>query len=208
QGGYARVLHGDGHSSSGRAEQGVRSQVSRNQGSREAIGGGARVPAHRQRRREVVCSTDAGHFVRWRREGLLAPFLSEDAARHLPAEQIGADGMYATAFASLSPIGYNTNLVKPEDAPTTFADLIDPKWQGKIVKGNPDYSGPIFTATFALARDLGWSYFERLVQQKVVQVQSSREPPNRLARGESAVQADGVQSELLLLRERGAPVEV
>jgi iron(III) transport system substrate-binding protein len=157
---------------------------------------------------DVVCSTDAGHFVRWRREDLLAPFLPEDAARHLPAEQIGADGMYATAFASLSPIGYNTNLVKPEDAPTTFADLLDPKWQGKIVKGNPDYSGTIFTATFALARDLGWSYFERLAQQKVVQVQSSRDPPNRLAHGESAVQADGARSELLLLRERGAPVEV
>src|SRR5262249_56024799 len=32
---------------------------------------------------EVVCSTDAGHFVRWRREDLLAPFLPEDAAKHL-----------------------------------------------------------------------------------------------------------------------------
>jgi iron(III) transport system substrate-binding protein len=157
---------------------------------------------------DVVCSTDAGHFVRWRREGLLAPFLPEEAARHLPPEQIGPDGMYATAFASLSPIGYNTNLVKPEDAPTTFADLLDPRWHGKIVKGNPDYSGSVFTATFALARDLGWSYFERLAQQKVVQVQSSRDPPNRLARGESAVQADGAHSQLLLLRERGAPVEV
>src|SRR5215472_13668958 len=74
---------------------------------------------------DVVSSTDAGHFVRWRREGLLAPFLPEDAAKHLPPEQIDADGMYATAFASLSPIGYNTNnLVKPEDAPTTFADLL------------------------------------------------------------------------------------
>src|SRR5262245_34711255 len=67
---------------------------------------------------DVVCSTDAGHFVRWRREGLLAPFLPEDAARHLPPEQIGADGMYAAAFASLSPIGYNTNLVKPERSAT------------------------------------------------------------------------------------------
>jgi len=157
---------------------------------------------------DVVCSTDAGHFVRWRRDGLLAPFLPEDAAMHLPPEQIGPDGMYATAFASLSPIGYNTNLVKPEDAPTTFADLLEPKWQGKIVKGNPGYSGTIFTATFALSRDLGWSYFERLAQQKVVQEQSSRDPPNRLARGESAVQADGAHSELLLLRERGAPVEI
>jgi len=36
----------------------------------------------------------------------------------------------------------------------------------------------------------------------------SRDPPNRLARGESAVQADGAHSQLLLLRERGAPVEV
>src|SRR5262249_17918284 len=147
---------------------------------------------------DVVCSTDAGHFVRWQRDGLLAPFLPEDAAMHLPPEQIGPDGMYATAFASLSPIGYNTNLVKPEDAPTTFADLLDPRWQGKIVKGNPNYSGTIFTATFALSRELGWSYFERLAQQKVVQVESSRDPPNRLARGESAVQADGAHSDLLL----------
>src|SRR5262247_3666797 len=42
---------------------------------------------------DVVCSTDAGHFVRWRREGLLAPFLPEDAAKHLSPEQIGADGV-------------------------------------------------------------------------------------------------------------------
>jgi iron(III) transport system substrate-binding protein len=90
---------------------------------------------------DVVCSTDAGHFVRWRREGLLAPFLPEEAARHLPPEQVGADSMYATAFASLSPIGYNTNLVKREDVPISFADLLDPRWRGKIVKGNPDYSG-------------------------------------------------------------------
>src|SRR5499427_3567193 len=42
---------------------------------------------------DVVCSTDAGHFVRWRRAGLLTPFLPEDAAKHLPPEQIDADGM-------------------------------------------------------------------------------------------------------------------
>src|SRR5262249_21480885 len=110
--------------------------------------------------------------------------------------------------ASLSPIGYNTNLVKPEEAPTMFADLLDPRWQGKIVKGNPNYSGTVFTATFALSRDLGWSYFERLAPQKVREVESSPDPPNRLGRGESAVQADGAHSQLLLLRERGAPVEV
>jgi iron(III) transport system substrate-binding protein len=128
-------------------------------------------------------------------------------AKHLPREQLDVDGMYATAFALLSPIGYNTNLVKPEDAPKSFADLLDPKWKGKIVKGHPDYSGTILTATFQLARDLGWSYFEKLAQQNVMQVQSALDPPKKLALGESAVQADGVDSDLLLLKEKGAPVD-
>ena len=113
------------------------------------------------------------HFIHWKRDGLLAPYVPEDVAKHFPPDQVDADGMYATAFAVLSPIGYNTNLVKPEDAPKSFADLLDPKWKGKIVKGRPDYSGTILTATFQIARDLGWSYFEKLAQQNITQVQSA-----------------------------------
>jgi len=52
---------------------------------------------------------------------------------------------------------YNTNLVKPEDAPKSFADLLDPKWAGKMVKGHPAYSGTIMTATFQMVREFGWS---------------------------------------------------
>jgi iron(III) transport system substrate-binding protein len=69
---------------------------------------------------------------------LLAPYVTEDVARHFPSEQVDADGMYATAFALLSPIGYNTDLVKAEDAPKSFADLLDPKWKGKIIKARPE----------------------------------------------------------------------
>ena len=41
-----------------------------------------------------------------------------------------------------------------------YADLLDPKWKGKLVKAHPGYSGTIMTATFQMARDLGWPYFE------------------------------------------------
>src|SRR5258707_11326274 len=153
---------------------------------------------------DVVCSTDAAHFFHWKRNGLLVPYVPEDVAKHLPREQPDVVGMYATAFALLSPIGYNTNLVKPEDAPKSFADLLDPKRKGKIVKGHPDYSGTILTATFQLARDLGWSYFENLAEQNVMQVQSALHPPNKLALDEKAVQADGDSSDLLLFKEQGA----
>ena len=73
----------------------------------------------------------------------------------------------------------------------TASPPLDPKWKGRIVKGRPDYSGTILTATFQIARDLGWSYFEKFAEQNVVQVQSAFDPPKRLALGESAVQTDG-----------------
>ncbi len=116
--------------------------------------------------------------------------------------------MHATSCAWMEVIGYNTNLVKREDAPKSYADLLDPKWMGKIVKGHPGYSGAILTATFVLARDLGWSYFEKLAQQKVMQVQSAADPPKKILLGERAVMADGNDYNLVLLKDQGQPVEV
>ena len=107
----------------------------------------------------------------------------------------------------LSVIGYNTNMVKPEDAPKSHADLLDPKWKGRIVKAHPGYSGTIMTATQQLARDLGWPYLEKLAQQNVMQVQSASDTPKKIALGERAIQADGNEYNLLLLKEQGQPVE-
>jgi iron(III) transport system substrate-binding protein len=107
----------------------------------------------------------------------------------------------------LSIIAYNTNLVKPEDAPKSFADLLDPKWSGKIVKAHPGYSGTIMTATYEMQRDLGWGFFEKLAAQKVMQVQSSADPPKKLALGERAVMADGNEYNIFQIKEGGGPVE-
>jgi len=156
---------------------------------------------------DVACSTDAAHFVAWKRSGWLAPYVPEDVARHFAAGAADPDGMYATVCASLSVIAYNTNLVKPEDAPKSFADLLDPKWRGRMVKAHPGYSGTIMTATFALVQALGWPYFEKLAQQKVMQVQSAGDPPKKLGLGERAVEADGADAVLLALKAQGQPIE-
>jgi len=157
---------------------------------------------------DVANSTDPAHYLDWKSRDWLAPYLPDDVARHFPADQVDPDGAYATSCGWIEAIGYNTNLVKPEEAPKSYADLLDPKWQGKIVKAHPGYSGAIMTATFALSRELGWSYFEKLARQKVLQVQSAADPPKKLLLGERAVMADGNDYNLLLLKEQGKPVEV
>ena len=107
----------------------------------------------------------------------------------------------------LSVIGYNTNMVKPDEAPKGHADLLDPKWKGKLVKAHPGYSGTIMTATQQLVRDLGWPYFEKLAQQSVMQVQSASDTPKKISLGERAVKADGNEYNCCLLKEQGQPVE-
>jgi iron(III) transport system substrate-binding protein len=156
---------------------------------------------------DIANSTDPAHYLDWKKSGWLAAYVPEDVAKHFPADQVDPDGMHATSCAWLEAIGYNTTLVKREDAPKSYADLLDPKWQGKIVKGHPGYSGAILTATFVLARDLGWPYLEKLAQQKVLQVQSAADPPKKILLGERAVMADGNDYNLTLLRDQGKPVE-
>src|ERR1700750_2672821 len=155
---------------------------------------------------DVVNSSDAAHFIVWKRDGILAAYVPEDVAKYYPAEHKDADGQYATFRAWLSVMGYNTSQVKAEEAPKSFADLLDPKWAGKIVKAHPGYSGTIMTATFQMARDLGWGYFEKLAKQRIMQVQSASDPPKKLALGERAVQADGNEYNLFQLKEAGRPV--
>jgi iron(III) transport system substrate-binding protein len=157
---------------------------------------------------DVANSTDPAHYLDWKKNNWLAPYMPAEVARHFPADQIDPDGMHATSCAWLEAIGYNTGLVKREEAPKSYADLLDPKWQGKIVKAHPGYSGAIMTATFVLTRDLGWGFLEKLAQQKVMQVQSAADPPKKILLGERAIMADGNDYNLVLLKDQGKPVEV
>jgi len=157
---------------------------------------------------DVANSTDVSHYLEWKKNGWLASYLPEEVVKHFPADQFDPDGLYATSCAWFETIGYNTNLVKAEDAPKSYADLLDPKWQGKLVKGHPSYSGAILTTTYILSRELGWPYLEKLAQQKVMQVQSAGDPPRKIALGERAVMADGNDYSLILFKDQGKPVEV
>jgi iron(III) transport system substrate-binding protein len=157
---------------------------------------------------DVVQSSDAAHFVVWKREGVLAPYVPEEVARHYPAEHKDPDGLFASYRVFLCVMARNTDLVKEADAPKSYADLLDPKWAGKIVKAHPGYSGTILTATHQTARDVGWDYFEKLARQRVMQVQSASDPPKKLALGERAIMADGIEYGVFQLKEGGKPVDV
>ena len=158
---------------------------------------------------DIVETSDAVHFVVFKRKGWLAQAVPTDVAKHWPANAKDADGYYAAYRAHLSVMGYNSKLLKAEDAPKSRAALLDPKWRNRLVKAHPGYSGTVLNDTFMIINtpSLGWDYLAKLGQLRVMQVQSSTEPPKKLALGERLVQVDGNEYNMFQLKEKGDPVE-
>jgi len=186
---------------------GIRARVERAGGERifsrvaQEYAAGIHVP-------DAVSTGDAAQFIAWKRSGLLAAYVPDDVAKDIPAAHRDPDGHYATVRSSLCVIAYNTQLVNSAEAPKSFADLLDLKWKGKIVKAHPSYSGTIMTSTYQMVRELGWTYLEKLAQQQLLQIQSATDTPKKVVLGERPVMADGNESNVLLLKEAGQPIEV
>lgn len=157
---------------------------------------------------DVIETSDAVHFEYFKREGWLQPALPQEVADKWPADEKDPDGQFAAYRAHLSVMAYRSDLLPEADAPKTWNDLLDPKYKGKMVKAHPGYSGTIMTATFVLSQLLGWDYFEKLGTQEIMQVQSSTEPPKKLAQGERALEVDGNEYNIHRLIDEGKPIKI
>ena len=157
---------------------------------------------------DVIETSDAVHFEYFKREGWLEPMVPQEVADKWPADEKDPDGNFAAYRAHLSVLAYRSDLMPEADAPKTWTDLLDPKYKDKMVKAHPGYSGTVMTSTFVLSQLLGWEFFEKLGGQGVMQVQSSTEPPKKLAQGERSLQVDGNEYNVFRLQDEGVPINI
>ncbi|MBP2241789.1 iron(III) transport system substrate-binding protein [Cytobacillus eiseniae] len=101
------------------------------------------------------------------------------------------DGKYVGVEIFVLGFSYNPELVSEEEAPKTWEDLLDPKWEGKIQFPNPAASG---TATLMVmdqmmrqGEDKAWEYFEKLVEQANSTPDSGSAPTKAVAMGEAHI---------------------
>ncbi len=156
---------------------------------------------------DVVNSSDASHFMFWKQKNLLAKYVPADV-KDYPAQGKDADGYYATWRATLDVMGYNTNIVPPDQVPKGYKDLLDPKWKNKLTKAHPGYSGTALTGIYAITKALGWDYLEKLSKQGVQQLQSTTATPKSIASGERAVMVDGNEYNMFIEIDKKSPVKI
>ena len=78
-----------------------------------------------------VFETESFEVYRLLQAGLIQPFISSESEIYSPKAK-DASGYWTVDRINTVVIGYNTELVDPADVPTTWDDLLDPKWKGKM----------------------------------------------------------------------------
>jgi len=102
--------------------------------------------------------------------GLIEPYRAE-SARDIPDQYKDPDGFWTAQVLYFQTLGYNADLVAATDVPKTFADLLDPKWRGRIVWSVDDglTSGAGFVANILLTmgEQDGMAYLSRFKTQEI-----------------------------------------
>src|SRR5262249_41721644 len=95
-----------------------------------------------------------------------------------------ADEYSVPAYVQPMGILINTRMVKDQDVPTSWNDLNDPKWKGKILSDDMRPLGSGNTMFAILQHRMGEGFNEKLAEQKPVFSRDMRNDARRVARGE------------------------
>ncbi len=122
--------------------------------------------------------------------GLLQPYDSPVAAGY-PDWSRDPDGMIQQFGIEYVALIYNTELVAPEDVPTSYMDLTDPKWAGKIVMANPASHATTIQWLVGLldhdvfgSEDAWWEFIRGLAANRPMFVGSFGPTPGPISSGE------------------------
>ncbi len=157
---------------------------------------------------DVFSSSDVGHFARLSSEGRLEKYTPSAEAKIDPSfRNYDPSGYYHTTSAGLVVLTYNTAKVKAEGAPRKWQDLLDLKWKGRVSVGHPGFSGYVGTWVLTMRNLYGWSYFDKLAENKPQIGRSINDTVTALSAGERQVAA-GSDGSTLFSASRGNPLAV
>ena len=144
-----------------------------------------------------------------KKTGYIQAFNSPELAAY-PKEYLDPDNLLAPTRFAYQGIGYNTKMVKAEEAPQTYEDLLDPKWRGKMIwSTSTDTGAPFFISHVRkfMGEDQALDYLKKLSAQKIaVSGSSIRAILDQVIAGEHAIGISMALHHIAISKEKGAPV--
>ncbi len=138
---------------------------------------------------DVIWAADPSFFLSWKKQGVLMSYTSSEAGQISDLFRDDEDYYIAGRIINIV-IVYNTQKVSEFDLPTTWKDLINPKWNGKVAIANPLKSGSALIGISALVQNYGWEFFEQLKQNNAKVILGTNELSTNPATARSVLEDD------------------
>jgi iron(III) transport system substrate-binding protein len=161
----------------------------------------------RGRRYEAdVFESSANHLEALRREQLLEDFHTPVLREILPAALPRGHRQYVADRFVFFVMGYNTNLVKPEEVPAAYEELLQPRWTRRITIEGTDVTW-FAAVSKAMGEQKGLAYFRKLAAMKPEIRHGHIHTAQLVASGEVAFFLTAYNNNMETLKLKGAPVD-
>lgn len=155
---------------------------------------------------DVYSSTDIAQYVSLKARNQLANYEPRSAGQLAPRFQgLGDTGWFYPTTATLQVLAAHATNVKPEDRPTRFFDLADPKWKGRVALGHPAFSAYFAQWVLTMRNLYGWGWFEKLAANRPRIGRSGNDPIAVITAGEALVGTVPTSTATQMMR-KGNPV--
>ena len=157
---------------------------------------------------DVFSTTDISHMQVLKEKNELTNYSPPNAAGLVPAFAALSDpGWSYVTNASRYFILYNTDKIKPEDAPKAWTDLLNPKYKGRVSTGHPAFSGCTGSWALSLKKVYGWEFFEKLARNSPRIGRSAVDPVTLMSAGESLIGPSSANTAYQAM-DKGNPVAI
>ncbi len=157
---------------------------------------------------DIVDGTVTAPMVK--KGGYLQRFYSPHLADY-PAELKDPQGYWGVSNVYYFALGYNTRMVKPNEVPKSYEDLLNPRWKGQMMwstsrgSGAPMMIGNLFQS---MGQEAAKAYLQKLKMQNVAKTTASnRQLLDLVIAGEYPLGLHIFHHHAHISRSAGAPVD-
>src|SRR5215469_10696855 len=109
-----------------------------------------------------------GDSVLTLRDGKLITSYRSPESRFISKDMVDDEGYWTAYYVNPYVLGYNTKLVKKDEVPKTYEQLLDPKWKGKKISLDDSAYGLLAGLMRAWGKEKAVAFFKKLAAQEPI----------------------------------------
>jgi iron(III) transport system substrate-binding protein len=154
---------------------------------------------------DVMTTSDPSASAALARKGTFVAFKPKNFDR-IVDEGRDKDGYYVAQRLNLMTIYARADKVAAADLPKSWADLLDPRHNGKLIMTDPSFTALQLSVVGTMSKNLGWGYYESLRKSDIMIVQGNQQVSDNIKRGERLIAVGALDSYAADDRKAGHPI--